>query len=385
MSTRRKLVIALGAGALVAPLTPFSQQPGKVWRIGYLWERGKRDRADQHDDGRRHQSVHRGIMSIASRRLLPLFAAAMLCAAASAPAQNYPAKPIRLIVGFAPGGVADVTARVVAQKLSERLGQAVVVDNRPSAGGIIAADAVAKAEPDGYTLLLTSNGNAVSASLFKTLPYDTLADFAPVSTLGFFDVAVVASSESRIRSMPDLLAYAKANPGKLNIGTINIGSTQNLSAELFKSMTGVDATIVPFRGSPAVITALRGNEIQVAFEMLAPIVPQAKSGAVKILAVASDHRYPGLPDVPTVAESGVPGYAASSWNAIAAPAKTPRAIIDRLGREIDAVLAEADVKEKLALQGVAARASTPEEMKKLLASDVEKWRRVIERAKIERQ
>jgi tripartite-type tricarboxylate transporter receptor subunit TctC len=324
-------------------------------------------------------------MRIATRLLLPLFAATMLCAADNAPAQSYPAKPIRVIVGFAPGGVADVTARIVAQKLSERLGQSVVVDNRPSAGGIIAADAVAKAEPDGHTLLLMSNGNAVSASLFKSLPYDTLADFAPVSTLGFFDVAVVASGESRIGSMQELLVYAKSNPGRLNIGTINIGSTQNLSAELFKSMTGIDATIVPFRGSPAVIAALRGNEIQVAFEMLAPIVPQAKSGAVKILAVTSDHRDPGLPDVPTVAESGVPGYAASSWNAIAAPAKTPRTIIERLNREIDAALAELEVKEKLALQGVTARASTPEEMKKLVASDVEKWRRVIERAKIERQ
>ena len=162
--------------------------------------------------------------------------------------------------------------------------------------------------------------------------------------------------------MRDLIDYAKANPGKLNIGTINIGSTQNLSAELFKSMTGIDATIVPFKGSPAVITALRGNDVQVAFEMLAPIVPQAKSGAVKILAVASDHRYPGLPDVPTVAESGVPGYAASSWNAIAAPAKTPRAIVERLNRAIDAALAAPDVKEKLAAAGVTARGSTPEEM-----------------------
>jgi tripartite-type tricarboxylate transporter receptor subunit TctC len=324
-------------------------------------------------------------MNQARRILLVLFAASLFGAAVDASAQAYPTKPIRVVVGFAPGGVADVTARIVAQKLAERLGQAVVIDNRPSAGGIIAADAVAKGEPDGYTLLLMSNGNAVSASLFKSLPYDTMADFAPVSTLGFFDVALVASTGSRIGSVRDLLDYARANPGKLNIGTINIGSTQNLSAELFKSMTGLDATIVPFRGSPAVITALRGNEVQVAFEMLAPIVPQAKSGAVKVLAVASDHRFPGLPDVPTVAESGVPGYAASSWNAIAAPAKTPRAIVDRLNREIGAALADPGVKEKLELQGVTARGSTPEEMRRLVVTDVEKWRRVIEQAKIERQ
>ena len=314
-----------------------------------------------------------------------LFAATLACVAFAAAAQTFPTKPVRLVVGFAPGGVADITARVVAQKLSEQLGQQVIVDNRPSAGGIVAAEAVAKAEPDGHTLLLMTNGNAVSASLFRTLPYDTQADFAPVSTLGFFDVAVVVPADSKIDSLPALLAYAKANPGKLNIGTINVGSTQNLAAELFKSATAVDATIVPYKGSPAVITALRGHDVQVAFEMLAPVIPQAKGGAVRILAVTSERRFPGLPDVPTVAESGVPGYAATSWNAIAAPAKTPRAVIDRLNREINAALKAPEVVEKLAAQGVTARGGTPEDMRRLVAADVDKWRRVIEQAKIERQ
>ena len=312
-------------------------------------------------------------------------AAAALLGAPGAHAQAWPQKPIRLIVGFEPGGVADITARVVAQKLSEQLGQQVVVDNRPRAGGIVAADAVAKAAPDGYTLLLLTNGNAVSASLFTTLPYDTIADFAPVSLLGTFDVAVVASAGAKIDSMPALMAYAKANPGKLNIGTINVGSTQHLSAEMFRAMAGVDATVVPFKGSPAVITALRANDVQVAFEMLAPVIPQAKSGALRILAVTSEKRHPSLPDVPTVAESGVPGYAASSWNAIAAPAKTPSAIIERLQQETARVLALPEVRDKLAAAGVTARASTPDELKRLLASDVAKWRRVIEQAKIEKQ
>ena len=314
-----------------------------------------------------------------------LFAAALACTALAAAGQTFPAKPVRLVVGFAPGGVADITARVVAQKLSEQLGQQVIVDNRPSAGGIVAAEAVAKAEPDGHTLLLMTNGNAVSASLFRTLPYDTLADFAPVSTLGFFDVAVVVPADSKIDSVQGLLAFAKANPGKLNIGTINVGSTQNLAAELFRSATGLDATIVPYKGSPAVITALRGHDVQAAFEMLAPVIPQAKGGAVRILAVTSERRFPGLPDVPTVAESGVPGYAATSWNAVAAPAKTPRAVIDRLNREINAALKAPDVVEKLAAQGVTARGGTPEDMRRLVAADVDKWRRVIEQAKIERQ
>jgi tripartite-type tricarboxylate transporter receptor subunit TctC len=319
------------------------------------------------------------------RSLLVVLLAAIAALPSVASAQPWPAKPIRLVVGFAPGGVADVTARVVAQKLSDQLGQQVVVDNRPSAGGIVAADTVAKAAPDGYTLLLLSNGNAVSASLFRSLPYDTLAAFQPVSLLGTFDVAIVASAEAKIDSLPALMAYGKANPGKLNIGTINVGSTQHLSAEMFRSMTGLDAAVVPFKGSPAVITALRANDVQVAFEMLAPVIPQAKSGAVKILAVTSERRHPALPDVPTVAESGVPGYAASSWNAIAAPAKTPPAIVARLNGEIAKVLALPEVHDKLAAAGVTARPSTPEELGRLLAADVLKWKRVIEQAKIERQ
>ena len=324
-------------------------------------------------------------MRLLARLLAFAFVASALQVPASASAQTWPAKPIKLVVGFAPGGVADVTARVVAQKLAEQLGQQVVVDNRPSAGGIVAAEAVAKSVPDGYTLLLMSNGNAVSASLFKSLPFDTLADFAPVSTLGFFDVAVVAGADAKIDSMKALMAYAKANPGKLNIGTINVGSTQHLSAELFRSMAGFDATVVPYKGSPAVITALRANDVQIAFEMLAPVVPQAKSGAVRILAATSERRNPAFPDVPTVAESGVPGYAASSWNAIAAPAKTPAAIVDRLNAEIRRALVAPEVTEKLAALGVTARGSTPDEMRRLVAGDVEKWRRVIEQAKIERQ
>jgi tripartite-type tricarboxylate transporter receptor subunit TctC len=317
--------------------------------------------------------------------LLGCLAAAVLCVAVSASAQSYPTKPIHVIVGFGPGGVADLTCRVVAQKLSAQLGQQVLIENRPSAGGIVAADAVAKAAPDGYTLLLMSNGNAVSASLFKSLPYDTVADFASVSTLGFFDIAVITKSDSKFNSVKELIAYAKANPGKLNIGTINVGSTQNLSAELFKGMSGIDAMIVPYKGSPDVLVALRGNDVQVAFDMLAPIMSQLKSGVVRLLAITSDRRFPALPDIPTVAESGIPGYQASSWNAISLPAKTPRSIIDRLNKEINTALAAPEVKSKLLDLGVVARGGTPEQLKTLLMSDIDKWRGVIDRAKIEKQ
>jgi tripartite-type tricarboxylate transporter receptor subunit TctC len=317
--------------------------------------------------------------------IVGLLATAFLFAETDLTAQSYPTKPIHVIVGFGPGGVADLTCRVVAQKLSAQLGQQVIIENRPSAGGIIAADAVAKAAPDGYNLLLMSNGNAVSASLFKSLPYDIIADFAPVSTLGFFDIAVITNGESKVKSVRDLLAYARANPGKLNIGTINVGSTQHLSAELFRGMSGIDAVIVPYKGSPDVLVALRGNDLHVSFDMLAPVMSQFKSGAVRVIATTSDRRFPGLPDVPTVAESGLPGYQASSWNAIAAPAKTPPAIIDRLNKEIHAALAAPAVKSKLLELGVTARGGTPGDLKTLLTSDIQKWRGVIEQAKIQKQ
>jgi tripartite-type tricarboxylate transporter receptor subunit TctC len=300
-------------------------------------------------------------------------------------AQSYPARPVRLLVPFAAGGVADITARVVCQELSATLGQQVVVENRPSAGGIVASEAVAKAEPDGYTLLFITNGNAVSASLFGSLPYDTVSDFAPVSTVGFFDLVLVVDSASKIASVRDLIAFSKANPNKLNLGTINPGSTQNLAAELFKSMAGIDAQVVPFKATPAVITALKANDVQAAFEILAPVLAQIKGGALKALAVTSDRRFAGLPDVPTVAESGVPGYQASSWNGIAAPAKTPRTVVERLNREVNAAVAAPEVRKRLSELGVDARAGTPEALRELLVSEIAKWKAVIERAKIEKQ
>jgi tripartite-type tricarboxylate transporter receptor subunit TctC len=312
--------------------------------------------------------------------------AALLAVAATAVfAQGYPARPVRLLVPFAAGGVADITARVVSQQMSTTIGQQVLVENRPSAGGIVASDAVAKAAPDGYTLLFLTNGNAVSVSLFKSLPYDTLSDFAPISTVGFFDLVLVVDSASKIGSVRELIAYSKKNPNTLNLGTINPGSTQNLAAELFKSMSGIDAQVVPFKATPSVITALKGNDVQAAFEILAPVMAQIRGGALKALAVTSDKRFAGLPDVPTIAESGVPGYQASSWNAIATPAKTPKPVIERLNREINAAVTAPDVRKRLGELGVDARAGTPEALHELLVSEIAKWKAVIERAKIEKQ
>lgn len=221
---------------------------------------------------------------------------ACLVLALPAAAQTFPHKPVRIVVPFGAGGVADLTARTVAQKLSESLGQPVVVDNKPGAGGVVAGEMVARAEPDGHTLLLMSNGTAVSAGLFKSLPFDALRDFAPVSTLGFFDIAVVTPADSKFRTLGDLLAFAKANPGKLNLGSINIGSTQNLAAELFKISSGADVQIVPFNGTPAVVTALRGGQIDAAVEILGPILPQIRAGALRALAVTGDRRAAVLPE-----------------------------------------------------------------------------------------
>ena len=318
-----------------------------------------------------------------------LFSLLALSAAMALPhvavAQTFPSKGIRLVVPFGAGGVADLTARTVAQKLSESLGQSVLVDNRPGAGGVVAGDLVAKADPDGHTLLLMSNGTAVSAGLFKSLPFDTLRDFAPVSTLGFFDIAIITQGDSKFKTLSDLLAYARANPGKLNLGSINIGSTQNLAAELFKSSAGVDMQIVPFNGSPAVITALRGGQIDAAVEILAPVLPQINAKALRALAVTGAKRAAVLPDVPTAKESGVTNYEAASWNAIAAPAKTPKSVIARLNKEITAALNSPDVKKRLADQNVAAQASTPEQAAELLASEVKRWGEVIVRAKVPQQ
>ncbi|AOF87108.1 tripartite tricarboxylate transporter receptor family protein [Hydrogenophaga sp. RAC07] len=297
----------------------------------------------------------------------------------------FPSKNVRIVVPFAAGGVGDLTARIVAQKLAELLGQSVVIENRPGAGGVVAADTVARAEPDGHTMFLMSNGTAVTAGLFKSLPFDTVKDFTPVSTLGYFDIAVVVPATSPHKTLGELVAFGKANPGKLNVGSINIGSTQNLAAELFKSTAGIDAQVVPFNGTPALIGAIRGQQVDVAVEILAPMLTQIQGGAVRALAVTGEKRSIVLPDVPTALEAGVKDFVASSWNALAVPSKTPRPVVDRLQRDIATTLADPGVREKLRGLNIDARSSTPEQTAALLASDIRRWSGVIERAGIPKQ
>ena len=305
--------------------------------------------------------------------------------ASSAQAEGLSNRPVRIVVPFGAGGVADVTARVVAQQLSTQLGQPVVIENKPSAGGIVAADTVAKSAPDGHTLFLMSNGSAVTVNLFNSLPFDMVKDLTPISTLGYFDIGVITDAKSPFKNLGELVSYAKANPGKLNLGSINVGSTQHLAAELFKTTAGIDAQIVPFNGTPAVVTALRGKQVDAAVEILTPIMGQINSKAVNLLAVTGDKRSPLLPNVPTAQESGVKGFVASSWNALAAPSKTPAPVIARLNKEITAAVNNPEVAKKLRELNVQAQASTPEQTAKLLQSEIKRWGEVITAAKIQKQ
>jgi tripartite-type tricarboxylate transporter receptor subunit TctC len=314
-----------------------------------------------------------------------LAGAALLAFGAAAAAQGYPTQPIRILLPYGTGGVADITARVVAQKLSQSLGQQVIIDNRPSAGQIVATEAVMKAAPDGYTLLWFNQGHAVSVSLFNSLPYDPAKDLLPISTVGFFGMALLVDSKSPYKSVGDLIAAAKANRGKLNVGTTSPGGTQYIAAELFKSMAGLDFQTVPFKTTPLIIASLKGNDLQAMVEILAPMMPHIKSGNLRALAVTFDHRFAGLPEVPTLAEAGVPGYEASAWNGVAAPLKTPKPVIERLNREINAAVAAPEVKQRLQDLGVDAKGSTPEALHALLVSETAKWKKVVEEAKIPKQ
>ena len=300
-------------------------------------------------------------------------------------AQSYPTKPVRIVLPFGPGGIADITTRTIAPKLGEGLGQQVLVENLPGAGGIRAAETVARADPDGHTLLLLTNGNAVSQALFKSLPYDPVNDFAMISTVGFFSMVIVTRPESSAKTLQDAIAMAKSNPGKMNIGTITPGGTQHLAGELFRSSAGIDALVVPHKTTGEVIVAARNGNVDLAVDFIAPLLSSIKSGALRPLAVTAGKRFPGLPDVPTVMEAGVPGYDVASWNAMAAPAKTPRAVVERVNQELRKALAAPEVQKRLGELGVDARTSTPEELRQFFISESQRWTRVVEAAKIPKQ
>jgi tripartite-type tricarboxylate transporter receptor subunit TctC len=309
-----------------------------------------------------------------------LLGGAIFAAAQAQP--SYPDRPIRIVIGFGPGGLADITMRLLGQKLTELTGQQVVIENRPSAGGIVAASAVTSARPDGYTLFVLSSGIAISRSLIKTMPFDPVADFAPISTVAYFDLLILAQAQSPLHSINDVIAAARANPGRFNVGTINPGSTQNLSAELLKAATGVNMTIVPYRSTPEVLTALLRDDIHVMIESYAALKAPIDDGRVRPIAATGEARSPMLPNVPTLRETGVAAEVVG-WNALVAPAQTPRPIVELLNRHVATIVAQPDFRQRLIELGTQARASTPEELGARLSTDIDKWAAVIKQAGIE--
>jgi tripartite-type tricarboxylate transporter receptor subunit TctC len=296
-----------------------------------------------------------------------------------------PSRPIRIVVPFGPGGVADLTARAVAQRISERLGQPAVIDNRPGAGGIVAGQQLMAAPADGHTLLVASNGTAISKALFRQLPFDPLTDLAPVVTMGAFPIAVVVAPNSPDRDIAGLLARLRADPGKLNIGSITAGSTQNLSAELFKIRSATRFETIAFPATPALTTALIRGDVDAAFEITGPIWGQIQSGALRVLAVTSATRAQNLPDVPTLAEAGVADYDVASWNALVARAGTPPEAIAAYNTAVNEALRTPELRATLTQVGVEPRGGTVAEMGQLLAADTARWTEVIEKAGIPRQ
>jgi len=315
--------------------------------------------------------------------------AAALSLGASLPlpavAQAYPSKPVRILVPFGAGGIADITVRIVAERLGDKLGQRFVIENQPSAGGINAARAALQGGPDGYSLALFSNGTAVAAGLFKTLRYDPVKEFAPVSALGYFDFIFATGGESRFKTMGELLAEARAKPGVLNIGTIASGSTQNLSGELFKSSANIDARIVPYRTTPDVVLAAMRGDVDLIVDSYASMKSNLEDNKLRALGTSSINRSVALPNVPTVAEGGVPGFDVTSWNAIFAPAGTPQPVIDTLNKGILEVLALPETKKLLLDLGIEAKGSTPAELGDKLKADIAKWTAIIDKSGIEKQ
>jgi tripartite-type tricarboxylate transporter receptor subunit TctC len=312
-----------------------------------------------------------------------LLALPALALAFTMPAQAaWPEKPIRLVLPFGAGGVADVTARIMADKLSEKFGQRVYVENMPGPGGIAAARAVITSPPDGYTMAYVTNGTAISVAAFNTLPFDPVKDFAMVSMVGTFDLVLAVNAESEFKTLADFVKAAKGNPGKLNIGTIAVGGTQNLGGELFKSVAGLNVQIVPYKNSPDIVVALLRNDVQMMVDFPPAVQGQVNDGKVKILATSSPTKSPLMPTVPTAIEAGVKGYEVVSWNGVGMPKDTPKDVVATMNKAITEVMAMPDVKAAYAKVGVVAQASTPAELLKRLTDDIKKWDDVIVKAGI---
>jgi putative tricarboxylic transport membrane protein len=336
-----------------------------------------------HVRSRDWNSVRRGASAAIAAFVVAGFVFAACSQAQSA--TDYPTKAVRIFVPYGPGGVGDVTMRILAQKLSANVGQQFVIENRPGAGGMLAMNGVLGAPADGYQLGQVGNGQAIATSLFKKLPYDVLKDFSPISITGRFPVLIAVPGASPYRSLKEVVAAARQNPGKLNLGAINPGSTQNLSAHLFRQITGADFTVVPYKTTPDLVTALLRGDVDVGFDYYAGLQGELEDGRIRVIATSGDDRDPLLKDVPTARESGFPDYVVTSWNALATRAGTPAEVLTVLNTEINRALAAPDVQEKSRRLGIDARGSTPEEMRERMVRDIAKWRNVIDKAGIPKQ
>lgn len=313
-----------------------------------------------------------------NRNLAAVAVLASLCATAFA--QNYPARPIRMILGFAPGGSTDLVARVVAQKMSESWGQQVVVDNRPGANGIIGADLVAKANADGYSLLLSSIGPmAINASLYK-MPYDIVADFAPVTYTGNVTNLLVVHPSVAATNVKELIALAKAQPGKLTFGSSGTGGAPHMAVELFRILAKVSVTHVPYKGGGPAMADLVGGQISGSFASMPSSIPFVRAGKLRALAVTAPKRSPVEPTVPTISEAGIPGFSVLDWQGLFTTGKTPPAVVNKLNAEVVRILALPDVVEKLAVAGVEIQTSTPKEWGEFVKSEIAKWSKVVKEA-----
>ena len=310
------------------------------------------------------------------RLAIGVAAAALSPALRTAKAQTYPSRPVRLVIGYTPGGSADLTARLMGQWLSERLGQPFVIENRPGGGTNIATESVVRAAPDGYTLLLTAPANAINATLYDKLNFDFLRDTEPVAGLIRFPNVVVIHPSLPIKSIPDLIAYAKANPGKLNMASSGNGSTIHMSGELFKMMTGINMVHVPYRGGAPALTDLLAGQVHVMFDNIPTCAEQVKSGKLRGLAVTSTTRSEVLPDLPTVADF-LPGYEASAWYGVSAPKNTPPEVIEKLNKTINENLADPKAKTRFTELGAFLLPGSPIDFWKLLTNETEKWGKVV--------
>ena len=304
----------------------------------------------------------------------------MLLSTLTAFAQSaYPAKPVRIISIFAPGGGNDVICRLVAQQLTERLKQQVIVENRVGANGIVGTEAAARSAPDGYTFTLIPSGHTVNASMYKKLPFDSIRDFTPITLAGAGPLVLAVHPSLPAKNVKELIAVAKARPGQLTYVASGVGASGHLAGALFDSMTGTKMVHVPYKGMSLAVSDLMGGQVSMTFGTSLSVIPHVRTGRLRALATTGAQRSPALPDLPTVAESGLPGYEASLWYGFVGPARMPPEIVQRLNTEIAAILALPDTREKLASQGVDARSTTPEEFARILTADVARWAKVVQK------